>query len=297
MNKTTFLFIVFLLFSLPFLSLGMTIPFEIQFYISFGFVFTIGIAHGSVDNLIYLKKTKVKPLKFYLIYLLLVLLFGTLWFVFPKIAMILFLLISAYHFGQSQLIDALKSINLLKQLLFFIWGVSILSSLVNLNLQEITQVMSIYPDMEIFVTSLDPFFINKIHIASSAATILILIFYHYTKRISNNRMFVEIYTLAILNVCFLILPVLLGFTFYFIFLHSLKVLQDEFEYFSSFEKIKLIDFVKKLLPNTFISILGTSLIFLGIYLEFLNLSYGFALIILISSITFPHLFVMEKFYK
>ncbi|MDP5121383.1 MAG: Brp/Blh family beta-carotene 15,15'-dioxygenase, partial [Spirosomaceae bacterium] len=94
-----------------------------------------------------------------------------------------------------------------------------------------------------------------------------------------------------------VLPVLLGFTLYFVFLHSLKSLEDEFTFLKNSQQLQVWGFIKKLLPNTTISIAATTLIFLGIYFEYIDLSYGFVLFVLISSITFPHAFVMEKFYE
>ena len=61
----------------------------------------IGIPHGAVDHLL---KNDSKPLvQFIAKYLLIIALNFTLWIYAPKMALILFLIYSAFHFGESEL--------------------------------------------------------------------------------------------------------------------------------------------------------------------------------------------------
>lgn len=297
MKQPTFLFIVFLLLSFPFLSGGIELSMQSQFMISMLLIFTVGIAHGSVDNILYMKKTKIKPLGFYVTYLLLVGVYATIWFVFPIFAIILFLLISAYHFGQSQLVDYFKKEALLHKVLYISWGISLLSSLLNIKQVEITATLNLYQDLRVFATAFDATYIHYIHISSTITVALLLLYFTATKKLSTGRMFFEFFILILINVSFAALPALLGFTLYFTFLHSLKVLEDEFTFLKNKEHHQVWGFIKKLLPNTAISIVATLLIFAGIHFDYIQLSYGFVLLVLISSITFPHVFVMEKFYN
>lgn len=259
-------------------------------------VFTVGIAHGSVDNVLYLKKTAIKPLKFYFIYLLLVGAYAFTWFVFPIFSLALFLLISAYHFGQSQLVDCFKQGFFLSKLLYLAWGVALLSALISIKQVEIVTLLNSYEDLQIFAAMLNPEYIQNIHIGTTVLSVAILVFLAARGVISSGRIWLEFFILILINVSFAALPALLGFTMYFIFLHSLKVLEDEFNFLKSKERTPVLGFIKKLIPNTAISGVATALIFAGIYLGFINFSYGFVLLVLISSITFPHAFVMEKFY-
>lgn len=297
MKQPTFLFIVFLLLSFPFLSGGMELSMQSQFMISMLLIFTVGIAHGSVDNIIYMKKTKVKPLRFYIIYLLLVGVYATIWFIFPIFAVVSFLLISAYHFGQSQLVDCFRKENLLHKILYISWGIALLSALLNIKQDEILFSLNQYEDLRIFAAAFDTTYIHYLHIGSTLTSVFLLLYFAATKQLLAGRIFFEYFILILINVSFAALPALLGFTLYFTFLHSLKVLEDEFQFLKNKEHHQLWNFVKQLLPNTAISIAAMLLIFAGIHFDYIQLSYGFVLLVLISSITFPHVFVMEKFYN
>lgn len=68
---------------------------------------SVGIPHGAIDHLISNPKIDKKGLgKFLLVYLSLIGLYMTVWFFFPKLALFAFLLMSAYHFGQSHFLTA-----------------------------------------------------------------------------------------------------------------------------------------------------------------------------------------------
>lgn len=296
MKQPTFIFIALLLLSFPFLSGGIELSLESQFAISMLLVFTIGIAHGSVDNLLYLKKSKMKPLRFYLTYLFLVGTYAATWFIFPLFALTLFLLISAYHFGQSQLTDYLKGSKFLHKLLYALWGIALISALINFKQEEILAIFNPHADLQVVVTLVGSSYVNAVHIGSSIAVVILMIYLTATNQLRVDRLLFEIFILGAINISFTVLPVLLGFTLYFVFLHSLKSLQDEFAYLKNHEQLQAWGFIKKLFPNTAISIAATTLIFVGIHFDYIELSYGFVLFVLISSITFPHAFVMEKFY-
>ena len=68
-----------------------------------------GIPHGATDHLIYsiLQKEEGKPqnLRMFLgTYLLSMLVYGLAWWLVPGLCLSIFLVISAYHFGQSQVL-------------------------------------------------------------------------------------------------------------------------------------------------------------------------------------------------
>ena len=282
MKQPTFLFIAFLLFSFPFLSGGVELTMQSQFIISMVLVFTISIAHGSVDNILYLKKNNIKPLRFYIIYLILIGIYAVTWFIFPIFAIALFLLISAYHFGQSQLTDCFQKSNLVHKISYAFWGIALLSALLNIKYDEVLTLLTSYSDLQVFSTVFNATYIHYLHIGSTVALLLLLAYFTITKQLRSGRAFFEFFILTALNVSFAALPALLGFTLYCIFLHSLKALEDEFNFLKSQDKLQAWSFIKKLLPNTIISIVAPLLIFAGIHFDYINLSYGFILLVLIQ---------------
>ena len=70
-------------------------------------IIVFGIPHGGLDAAISRKKgwsaTKINTVYFHIFYLILTLLIITLWYFLPLFSLILFLAISAFHFGYSDL--------------------------------------------------------------------------------------------------------------------------------------------------------------------------------------------------
>lgn len=117
------------------------------------------------------------------------------------------------------------------------------------------------------------------------------------KSISMETFLKELYILTLIHISFILLPVLLGFTLYFIILHSAKVLIEEYN-FLDFKIVNLNfkSFILKLLPLTVISLLGSLFLTGLIYFEIICMSYLLLFTILISVITLPHSIVMNSFY-
>lgn len=80
----------------------------VQIFFAFGFVFFIGIPHRTLDiwleQELFKRTGKVyKKWTFYVRYLLAIVLFGALWWYWPTGSVFLFLLITAWHIGESDL--------------------------------------------------------------------------------------------------------------------------------------------------------------------------------------------------
>ncbi len=273
------------------------IDLESQALISLIFIVLFGIPHGAIDHLLVKQEGIRKPLNFYSFYIGLLLINIFIWFTFPVLGLISFLLISAYHFGQSQFSSFKLGHVLTEKILYLTWGIAILSGLVYYNFQQVDLIIDQSIDLSLFLSLPSKELFRNILIGSSLTTIAILIYGFVKQRIGLERVLVEVLFFALIQVCFFLLPILIGFTLYFVILHSLKVLIEEFNYLKTVTKdLGLMRFVGKLLPYTLLSILG------GVFLIYLNfsgyliMSSAFVLLLLISSITLPHSIVMEGFY-
>ena len=100
---------------------------------------TVGIPHGAVDHLLETGKwdSKKAP-RFIVTYLLQAAGMAFLWYLFPELALILFLLYSAWHFGQAdgKQWDFSPALSL-------IWGAFVLFYIVGTHLQETNTITSI----------------------------------------------------------------------------------------------------------------------------------------------------------
>jgi hypothetical protein len=118
------------------------------------------------------------------------------------------------------------------------------------------------------------------------------------KKIKIERLLSEFFLLFLIHVTFYLFPFIIGFTLYFVVLHSLKVMQDEIEFFKKDNpEFSFLDFLKLLAPYSMLSIFFTTILLLLSYYSYIPYSIPFLSIIIISVITLPHAIVMNIFYN
>ena len=205
MNIYTFLFVVstYLLFII-FRSFS-EVSLEFQLLFSSFFILLIGIPHGAIDHVLFFKKRSLSQLQFYSIYLGLILIFLVLWIFFPFWSLLLFLLISAFHFGESQFSE-IKTARLIKDLLFPVWGIALLSTLMHYNLQELINITTYCKDTNDLQIMYDQGLIYKLYLATNIGSVLLLLILCLKSQMSLDRFFSELFLLAILHITFYLFP-------------------------------------------------------------------------------------------
>ncbi|MGD1844156.1 MAG: Brp/Blh family beta-carotene 15,15'-dioxygenase [Salibacteraceae bacterium] len=297
MNKVVFYFIALIILLLPLEQLeGNSVEIIKAITCSF-FILTLGVAHGAIDNVLYGIKGKTANIRFIAIYVFIALLNALLWVLFPSLGLISFLVLSAYHFGQSQLIDCNLEGKWQNRILFFSWGALLLSGLLFLNGEEIAHLNI---DSPLTLAVLEPLISASLWLTLLFAVPTLGILGYQTHRgaISLNRFLLEIYLLLLTAIAFYLFSLLLGFTLYFILLHSTKVLIQEFDFLKKSDLLKSKkQFIKMLLPFTLLALVGAGLTVA--LLALLNVDFFSPVwaLVFTSSITLPHAFVMDAFYK
>jgi Brp/Blh family beta-carotene 15,15'-monooxygenase len=261
-------------------------------------ILLLGIPHGAIDNLLYLEKSTMSPFRFYLCYLGFLGINVIGWLLFPVVFFILFLALSAYHFGQSQFSDHFRGDKLLSVLTYFSWGLSVILAFAFFNFRELTGIIDQEADLDSFKVLLNVAGLLKLFLGITIVWILAMVTAVIKKTISLTYLASEFLILGFLFLVAWSFSFLPGFALFFIVIHSLKVMQSEFNHFfkqSSFKN--LLQFIYTLLPLTLVSLVGLTVIVFMIHKGFIHLSIPFLMLIAISSITLPHVFVMEKFYR
>tara|TARA_R110000868_G_scaffold349543_3_gene610871 strand:- start:717 stop:1631 length:915 start_codon:yes stop_codon:yes gene_type:complete len=256
----------------------------------------VGIPHGAIDHVLFVKNTKASPAFFYGFYLALIALIVLIWLLFPQVGLVLFLILSAYHFGQSQLSSYNSIPALMKALLYFLWGSSILSALVVYNQVEIFQICGASKDLvQLLVVFQSPLF--KLVLVISTLSFL-LFFARFAGRISLKNVAVELLILGLIHLSFFTQSILIGFSIYFATLHSMEVLQEEFDFLKTkIFNFNFVQFIWLLVPYTLLSLFGIALLLMLSYFTFLPMSGTLIVFISISALTLPHSVVMEQFYS
>jgi Brp/Blh family beta-carotene 15,15'-monooxygenase len=259
-------------------------------------ILTLGIAHGAIDNILYGAKPGKSNIHFIIKYLVIVALFALTWFALPNLAFLLFLGVSAYHFGQSQFAEYKFRSKLLSKGLFFSWGSIVLFLMFFFNGEEIVSYQSTYLDFYTMLNHLINYSTYYL-LGSSSLYFILLLFAMLYEKISFQSLFKEIYLLGLIACSMYIFPVFIAFSLFFVWMHSLQVIRQELEYCKEKLQIgKIRDFIILFLPLTSVSIVATAAIVLLIIALNMEQYIPYVLLIILSCITIPHSFVMEKFY-
>jgi Brp/Blh family beta-carotene 15,15'-monooxygenase len=296
-SNTNKLFVVLALVLVGFSWLIPGINPQIQNIVSIIGILLLGIPHGAIDNLLYLEKSSISTFGFYIFYLGFLGLNVVGWLLFPTAFFILFLALSAYHFGQSQFSDHFRGNKVLKTVAYFSWGFSVILAFAFFNLKELTGIIHQEDDLASFQVLLNPGGLLSLFLGVTVLWILVMILGIVKKEISLSYLISELLILGFLFLVAHSFSFLPGFALFFVVIHSLKVMQSEFNHFfeqSSFKN--LLQFIYKLLPLTVVSMVGLTIFVFLIYKEYIHISLPLLMLIAISSITLPHVFVMEKFY-
>jgi len=214
----------------------------------------------------------------------------------PIISLVIFLLLSSYHFGESQLVD--YSFAFKKRIIYLFWGFALLSTLIFYNNNELLSLSNQFIDTQFFSQVFNILIFKYIFYSSNAIIISLLIFENYKLSISNQQLMNEIFLLILIHITFYLFPIIISFTLYFIFLHSIKVLKQEFDYLKSLQSdLNLFKFIKLLYPHTLLSIIFLAIFLLLMNFGYINISVFLFSIIGISVITLPHAIIMTNFYN
>jgi Brp/Blh family beta-carotene 15,15'-monooxygenase len=281
------------------------IPFTAQ-WIFFGVlvVFT-GIPHGALDHQVAKQSSKINQLQFselnfYIRYLGPMIVYGICWFLLPTISLYLFLLLSAFHFGETDLPIPAHQSSFTTILLQTSYGLLVLFLILFLNLDE---VLPILDQINIFSPSLIRFLklpeaaSDSLMGASLFFLIALIAYYIAQKKITTIiKRIVILLTIVTISALTLSLPI--SFAIYFGLWHSVISLENIRLHLSVAQPTELswVRLLVKCIPFTLFSFVG---IFALIYLFNLNQNidlFLMGLFIGISILTLPHQEVMSKMY-
>ena len=274
-----------LILALSIIFFGLESSYSVELFIIV--MLSIGIPHGSVDHIIAFinpnaRKFKSKPI-FYVIYLSLIVINIMIWIISPFLGLLVFLIISCYHFGETQVIGYNSTDN---KLLNFVVGANILLSLFLNNIAELQEILYIIPEFSNLNLSR---FDNVFFLLFSVAVLMLSIVNFDIKR--KVPLYAE---MTILYMVFFHTDLLTSFALYFGFCHSLPMLMLEFKEFKNDNFVK---FYLKTLPFTILSIIFGFLLYQFNNDLLTSDNLILFVFIIISSLTLPHVFIMKDFVK
>ena len=278
------------------ISIGLSYLLPVIYQDIFGFllILSIGVIHGANDLLIIKKYTRKDSLKsqitYFLYYLGLVFLGFLFFYAFPSIALLSFVLVSIYHFGEQH------------------WE----SNLVNTNLNKVKKIFPIiFHGLTFFLV----IFINNIDVVNDVLTSFNTIFFDYFVLQKLLVILFSIYMFMLLSfellrryiirefLFFLLFyfltmnsTLIYGFSIYFIFFHSILSIKDQVSYIYEDDKPQ---YIKKYLINALPYFLLALFFLIGFYLfvDIESINILPIIFTFLAAITFPHVIVIEKMYS
>jgi Brp/Blh family beta-carotene 15,15'-monooxygenase len=258
-----------------------------SYAITFVVIITLGLIHGSLD---YDVDAGSKPspnlLLFLVKYTFQMVIIAAIWMVAPALALSLFLLFTAWHFGETDF--SLFKLNF-EPVTVMLYGVGITGWLLGSHYtperKEFTDALSFFIEAN---TSTNYTFEQLTKLLSLVSFGLIVVAAVWSKLYRNPTALLILATLLLIT---WFLPLLLSFTFYFGFwhsMHTINLIKNDIKVNNKVLFIKAVPY------------LGTSIV-MGIasifVLEAFNQNTELALFVFISSLTLPHATVMHQMLK
>lgn len=266
--------------------------FEYQQIIGFVIIFLFGILHGANDialiNKIDNKNSGISATKI-LAYYVLVVLFGILLFYFfPTIALLFFLLFSGYHFGEQhwQFLEV-KNKQISISLFQTVYGLFILCLLFYFHTSEVEKIIGL-------IIKHDVRSLNFGYITSVVGILMIclsIIIYKFSSEFREN-LFSNIFYLLVFAIVFKTADLIWAFAIYFVVWHSLPSIKEQINFlYGDYSTKNFLIYFKSAFPYWIISLFGIAILyFLFRDKEIFNaLFFSF-----LAAITFPHTIIIVK---
>jgi len=261
----------------------------VEDFIGYLLVISIGILHGANDLLILSVKEKVKFFnkKNLFVYLTIVLFCVLLFLIEPYLTMIVFILISSYHFGEEHFNEEISKNKWLDIVYFSSYGLFLFSILFYFSSFEVKNIM-----IELTGTYFENSLIYITFLISGILFILLNTYLIIIKKINSIQFFKELFFILLIAIVFANTSLILGFAVYFIFWHSVPSILNQIKFISGdFTKKNILYYFKKGIIYWIISILG--LLILYYFFKNTKLLNSIVFVILFA-VTAPHIWVMYK---
>ncbi len=272
-----------------------------QMIVLLSLVFLVGVPHGALDFLVdeqnkVALKQQFSIKKFVSLYLFRLFAFALVW-IFPWVAFSIFLLFSIYHFGETDMAGMLKT-KKRAGILYFAYGSFILGVLLLVHLPQIKDTLPVIKDFVENSALYAKLEANR-YLIILALGFLFTVAIVYQKSIDNivvtlPQLIRFIFLLTIIT----LLPLLMAFAFYFALWHSILSVRNIFTYFKSFNNDKKFAVIcNKSILFSVLALGGMVILYFVLNYFLPDMNMLFALLIILSVLTLPHLQVMHRMYQ
>jgi Brp/Blh family beta-carotene 15,15'-monooxygenase len=261
----------------------------VEDFLAYIMVITLGILHGANDLLILSVKNKREKsiLKNLLIYISIILLCLLIYFFSSFIAIVLFILLSAYHFGEEHLGERINVNSVFNFFYFLGYGMFIFALLFYQSIPNVDLIMKELTGLTFTKSQIE------LTLFISAGFLCLASLFLIISKKNNYKLFLkELMYLLLLFLVFKTSSLILGFAIYFILWHSIPSIIHQIEFISGdLNKKSVLLYVKKAMIYWIISIVG--LLTLYQILPGIEL-FSTVVFVILFAVTAPHTWVMHE---
>lgn len=263
---------------------------QIQLISAFILIITFGILHGSND-IVLLNKIKetnffISPAKLLFSYVLVVLSTVLLFYFVPVLALLIFITISAFHFGEQHWNKKLLHTKSLFRIIYqMVYGFFILFMLFNFQPNDVIKVI-----FEISAVKITTSLLFNAFLFCSIILFLMTTYLYIIDKSFISIILLEVFYILVFAIIFKMTTLIWGFAIYFIFWHSIPSLIDQVSFlYGGWNKNNFILYCKSAFWYWIISIIGIFILYftLGEKRLFEGLFFSF-----LAAVTFPHVIVI-----
>jgi len=262
--------------------------------LGFLLILSIGVIHGANDLLIInrysAKESNKNQILFFFFYLMIVFTGFALFYFIPSLALLAFIAVSVYHFGEQHWEVNLSNTNLsskIKLSLIISHGLAFFIIIFMNNLLAVNEVLASF-----YISSL-----NYSYLALSLFSVSILyLFLLVYNKILRSHFINEIIFFVLLYILTLSSTLIYGFAIYFIFFHSLLSIKDQVKFIYNDDKTSSIKkYIRNSMPYFILAL--TFLLIFYFYVDLQKVNLLQIIFTFLAAITFPHVIVIEKMYS
>lgn len=278
------------------------ISIQLQFFIFLIGIILLGVPHGAADLMIATKQASEKKLVFskslfFINYLLRLVLFAIILWMFPLAGNLLFIFFAAYHFGETDLCH-FKTNNITGKIFVISYGMVILGIILLNHFDEVKPLLQQFDAGKqniVLINLIEQYKYNILSFLGVLFFTTAFIYFLNNKPLNHNQGYFLTQFALIVFILFN-LPMMLGFTFYFIIWHSLLSLNNIVNYLCKdglFTKPKI---VKQITFYSLIAITGVALFGLTGFMFISNNTMIVYIFLGLAVLTAPHMQVMHDMY-
>jgi len=268
---------------------------NVQIICGFILILSFGILHGANDleliHKIDLGNHKKEKLQVLLYYILFTVTGIFLFYIFPLLALLIFIFVSAYHFGEQQWQKLPNALPIWSQVLYqFLYGFVILFLLFVFHEKQVQEIIFSITNIKVPTS----YFIALTKVSGVALFSLAVYLFSKIEKI-RKKLLLELFHLLVFAIIFKSSSLIWGFAIYFVVWHSIPSIVDQIKFLDgSVTKENFIRYCKKAGVYWFVSILGIALLYFIFKEEHIFNALFFSFL---AAITFPHAIVITQMFR